>query len=65
MTYKNCNITRLFKGIWILFWILFSTIVTGPIWMLLLAYDLANPQDHVDRVGNWLIKIYTIGGLKL
>ena len=59
------NILKMLSGVWFLVWILFSSFVTFPIWVLIFAYDLGNPRDDKDRVTTFFEKMASIGGAKI
>jgi hypothetical protein len=55
------NIIKLLTGIWSLCWLIFSIVVTMPIWIFILAYDMGSPNDNEDRVFKFFAWIARLG----
>lgn len=56
--------TKLLSGMWNLFWMLFSLLITFPIWVSIFAYDLGTPTDDKDRTTAFMNIIWKFGSIK-
>ena len=59
------KLSKLLTGFFFLICFIILMLITLPIVICLMAYDLGNPLDSKDRMGNFVEKVWFLGRIPL